>query len=169
MKDIFDLKYISKELENGETCEDEDGNTYKSIYLGSVYNIMPSGKLYMPYAHSNLNVCEKCGGSGKIPNPRKKTKSYHRAMKQQKILIKSLNKNYWHMPEGYRRRLDIVRKRANYYQPLIECPTCGGCGYPEAYQDELWRAQAEKELESIDAFLMYDVDDIFIIKYMESE
>ena len=64
-------------------------------------------------------------------------------------MIKKLSNGYWNMPEGYRNRLDLLRKRKAYYQPYIECPICGGCGFPEAYQDELWTAQAEKELESI--------------------
>ena len=93
MKEIFDLEVLSKELEASELFEDEEGNKYQSIYLGSVYSVMPSGKFYMPFAHSNLDVCE-------------------------------------------------------------------------AYQDELWAAQAEKELESIEACLHYDGDDIFINKYI---
>jgi hypothetical protein len=166
MKEIFDLEVLSKELEASEIFEDEDENKYQSIYLGSVYSVMPSGKYYMPFAHSNLDVCEKCNGSGKIDNPNKKTKSYNRAEKHIKQMIKKLSNGYWNMPEGYRNRLDLLRKRKAYYQPHIECPICGGCGFPEAYQDELWTAQAEKELESIEACLHYDGDDIFINKYI---
>ena len=58
MKEIFDLEVLSKELEASEVFEDEEGNRYQSIYLGSVYSVMPSGKFYMPFAHSNLDVCE---------------------------------------------------------------------------------------------------------------
>ena len=77
-----------------------------------------------------------------------------------------IGNGYWNMPKGYRNRLDLLRKRKEYNQPYIECPICGGCGFPEAYKDELWTAQAEKELESIEACLHYDGDDVFINKYI---
>lgn len=166
MKEIFDLKTLQTELDASEIFEDEEENRYQSIYLGSSYNVMPSGKYYLPFAHSNLNICEKCDGSGQIDNPKGKTKSYNRAERQIKILIKKLSDTYWNMPEGYRNRLDLLRKRKAYYKPYIQCPICGGCGFPEAYQDELWTTRAEKELESINAYLHYDVDDIFINRYI---
>ena len=166
MKDIFNLKILQTELDASEIFEDEEENRYQSIYLGSSYNVMPSGKYYLPFAHSNLNICEKCDGSGQIDNPKGKTKSYNRAERQIKILIKKLSDTYWNMPLGYRNRLDVLRKRKEYYQPYITCPICGGCGFPEAYQDELWTTQAEKELESINAYLHYDGDDIFINRYI---
>lgn len=112
MKDIFNLKILRTELDASEIFEDEEENRYQSIYLGSSYNVMPSGKYYLPFAHSNLDICEKCDGSGQIDNPKGKTKSYNRAERQIKILIKKLSDTYWNMPEGYRNRLDLLRKRA---------------------------------------------------------
>jgi hypothetical protein len=50
----WDWKYI---VNNAEPGLDYDGNKIKSTYLGSVFNIMPSGKYYMPWS-SNVTEAE---------------------------------------------------------------------------------------------------------------
>ena len=42
----------------------EDYQEFKSVYLGTVFNIMPSGKFYMPWANSNVDACPRCKGAG---------------------------------------------------------------------------------------------------------
>lgn len=41
-----------------------DEEEYFSCYLGSILNIYPSGKYYLPFACSNLDRCEHCRGKG---------------------------------------------------------------------------------------------------------
>ena len=58
------IKYI----ENEEPYKDMDGNTLKSVFIGTCFNIMPSGKYYQPFACSNVEKCSKCDGKGEIMN-----------------------------------------------------------------------------------------------------
>lgn len=60
----LDLEKIVKELEDEGTIEEIDGRTFKSIYIGKVFDIYPSGKYYTPFAASNLEPCPICEGSG---------------------------------------------------------------------------------------------------------
>ncbi len=52
--DRFDWDNIKKEVEESEPNRDDYGNLIKSAYLGSCFNIMPSGKYYTPWANSNV-------------------------------------------------------------------------------------------------------------------
>jgi hypothetical protein len=47
---------------DGDYTYEEDG--YGMEYLGSILNIYPSGKYYMPFACSNLAPCDHCKGRG---------------------------------------------------------------------------------------------------------
>lgn len=66
--EIFDLKVIQTQL-NGEEPEfDEENNMWtKHIYIGSVMSLLPSGKYYMPFACSNVEICEVCKQAGHVP------------------------------------------------------------------------------------------------------
>lgn len=43
---------------------DEEGQIIESTYLGSVLSFCPSGKYYLPFACSNVELCPRCKGSG---------------------------------------------------------------------------------------------------------
>ena len=58
-----------KKIESEESYKDIDGNMLKSVFIGTCFNIMPSGKYYMPFACSNVEKCSNCGGKGEIVNP----------------------------------------------------------------------------------------------------
>ena len=58
-----------KKIESEESYKDMDGNILKSVFIGTCFNIMPSGKYYMPFACSNVEKCSKCDGIGEITNP----------------------------------------------------------------------------------------------------
>lgn len=57
VKDI-DWEALKAEIEASDTIEDECGNEVKSVYLGSVFSLSPSGKYYTPFASSNVTVKE---------------------------------------------------------------------------------------------------------------
>jgi len=63
------IESAMKEIEFEEPYKDMDGNILKSVFIGTCFNIMPSGKYYMPFACSNVEMCPKCKGKGKIINP----------------------------------------------------------------------------------------------------
>ena len=53
----------------GATTADEleeyrDSNGFVTVCVGTVFDMMPSGKYYMPWAHSNLKFCPRCLGQG---------------------------------------------------------------------------------------------------------
>lgn len=41
-----------------------DGERVESVFLGTVFDIMPSGKYYMPWASGNVALCPRCKGKG---------------------------------------------------------------------------------------------------------
>lgn len=57
VKDI-DWEGLKESIEAAEVGEDECGNRVKSVYLGSVFSLSPSGKYYTPFACSNVTEKE---------------------------------------------------------------------------------------------------------------
>lgn len=45
----------------------EEGSECRSICMGTVFTIMPSGKYYMPWARSNVEPCPRCKGWEVVP------------------------------------------------------------------------------------------------------
>jgi len=55
MDQIFNLIRIQERLASDEAVEDTiDGITIRRLYIGTVFDLVPSGKIYTPYAHSNV-------------------------------------------------------------------------------------------------------------------
>lgn len=46
---VFDLEAIEAELNVAESYEDMDGNSVRSVYIGTVFSLLPSGKCHMPW------------------------------------------------------------------------------------------------------------------------
>ena len=42
----------------------DEEQEHRSICMGTVFTIMPSGKFYMPWACSNVEPCPRCKGKG---------------------------------------------------------------------------------------------------------
>ena len=51
---IFDLEEIRAALEECTAEEDGNGNITKQLYLGTVFDCLPSGKYYTSWACSNV-------------------------------------------------------------------------------------------------------------------
>lgn len=65
---IFDLKVLEDKLKNEVPEHDEENELwFVQLYLGSVMGLLPSGKYYMPFACSNVEVCETCAAAGHVP------------------------------------------------------------------------------------------------------
>lgn len=58
--ELFDWGWIKNELnlEHDEPQEDEDGQKFRSLFLGTVMSLTPSGKYYLPFACSNVTENE---------------------------------------------------------------------------------------------------------------
>jgi len=97
-------------------CETEEGGKLVTLYLGTVFNMFPSGKYYTPWACSNVEPCPRCKGEG--------------------------------------------------------CNFCGNLGSREAYEDEIFREELEKQAEKYGGWVRSgegDPCDIFFEMYIEEE
>ena len=52
---IFDLEHLKKQIDDEERYTDIDGIPMKSVFIGTVFALLPSGKYYTPYANSNVS------------------------------------------------------------------------------------------------------------------
>ena len=58
---------VRTELNSQEWCKVENDRLERSIFLGSVFSLMPSGKYYMPWACGNVEACEACQEASDSP------------------------------------------------------------------------------------------------------
>lgn len=99
----------------------------------------PSGKVYTPYAYSNLEQCERCKGSGEIKNKHGKRKKYEKAVRKLKLM--------WQATAHVK-----IRKQRDWWKPYKTCPECNGLGSLEARLDQDFWKQLQLELDEIDAW-----------------
>ncbi len=165
-------------LESEDPQEDMEGDLVKSVFLGTVFHIMPSGKYYMPFACSNVDPCPQCKGAGTVPNPRKtRKKAASRAFRCSQNLLKEIMRRYgpfcageW--PRGAQKRLEHYRAVQGKNDPTIGCPTCNGVGSREAYEDQCFSEAMEAEASEHGCFVQSgegDPCDLFLCKVVEPE
>lgn len=130
--------------------EDDCGERRGQIFVGTVFNLMPSGKYYTPYANSNVDTCSRCGGKGDVDNPRGKKRSFERLTRRCQRTTRNLIKQYgawpcW--PETAQKKLDLLRAKTARYDYLVSCPQCHGVGSHEAFLDQEFRQALEDVAE----------------------
>ena len=149
MTPIFDLSDVQSELDQADTIVDSD-SPYRTVYLGTVFSMLPSGKYYQPWANSNVDPCPRCAGRGTVANPKAHQHDHDRARRLQMRLVQQ---GAWRDHRGARARLHAMAERAKRTYPTVTCPFCDGCGSREAALDARWTEQAESELSTIGAWL----------------
>lgn len=137
---IFNLTWIQAQIDSQE-WERVDDYEEKRVYLGSIFNLTPSGKFYTPFANSNVDRCERCKGSGKVCG-HKSSRVAKRNQKRYKTMATLENGRAWFLYHKHHRNT-----AQNRFQKV--CPLCFGVGSREAYLDGVWQEQAEEELNSI--------------------
>ena len=165
---------ILKAMEDADIVEDFDGNPKKSLYLGTVFSLTPSGKYYMPWACSNLDPCHVCGGKGEIDNPYHLPKLYARANDLvQDIIEKWLHVGiYREWPKEIRDKVDWLRDVCDRTKSDLTCPRCDGLGCAEARDDEVWMESLEEDLSDYGMYLESgegDPCDLFVCMPVEEE
>jgi len=60
----YDVADLRRRLDAEEWIDVDGISEERSIYLGSVFNVYPSGKYYQPFACGNLHPCPRCKGRG---------------------------------------------------------------------------------------------------------
>jgi hypothetical protein len=151
---LLDMRKLKEQFEDAETYEDDDGNKLKTIYLGDIRDITPSGKVYTPFAHSNLNSCNKCKGEGSVKNEHGKKHNYTRALKKHNQIIKELNKyeNWRDAQITLRNKFIKTSKQMNWFNEMETCTECYGLGSLEARLDQDFWEKLQSELDEISAW-----------------
>lgn len=64
----IDWTAVRKDLDSQEWQDTYDGDRQERLsFLGTVFHLYPSGKYYMPFACSNVEVCETCAQASDAP------------------------------------------------------------------------------------------------------
>lgn len=140
----FDPEVVLREIKKEPF---EDGR--RSVGLGSVFSLTPSGKYYQPFACGNLNDCPVCQGSGDAPRTLKRRvlrKWRNENRRRRKLWIKRFSSpRFW--PRYVHAQSDALNKKARRVD--ASCPRCGGLGCAEAHDDEIWQSMAEEALSAV--------------------
>lgn len=141
-----------------ESCQDNEGNPVESLYLGSVLNLYPSGKYYMPWATSNVTPCESCQGTGK-------SKKYHSCQYCKGIGTRSIRDiaiirfgenftldQYVHLDKNLHKDDQLTWVDDSHFQchgcqglgkSQGDCKYCNGIGSREVYEDQCFSEELE--------------------------
>jgi hypothetical protein len=130
--------------DNIKTAAQADGE----VWLGSIFGLTPSGKMYAPFACSNVIGCKRCGGKGEVVNHKADAAKYEEADNHNAGLVAELLANYgpWYeqrWPEAMKAELEASRKVAVDNMPVRRCSWCNGHGSHEAAKDSDWWSALE--------------------------
>lgn len=142
----WDWKKIVAECKSN-VQENEEGEKEGMCYIGSVMNLTPSGKLYTPFANSNLDLCEKCQGSGSVTNLKADLNRHSLLDKRDNELTRKLldsHGSYTEWPEDEMAKIKKLRDGKEECKPTLTCETCGGIGSEEAFKDQEWQEALEE-------------------------
>ena len=160
---------------DGVTGQDEDGNPQVSAYVGNVCTITPSGKYYTAFAASNVDTCELCAGTGRIPNPNYDPDIFAMAEECQTDLSARLTKCrcndeyvdlYTNLNIAFTAVVLAKRKTAK----TMVCPHCGGHGSRDVYLDEVFWAEVDRLCAANNVIITNgegSATDVFITRYVE--
>ena len=144
----FNWEEIEKEIKNNIE-ENEEGEREGLCFIGTVFNLSPSGKYYQPFACSNVDICPKCKGEGSIKNPFYNKASYERARENDHfyrmeaiMLFGPFCNGKW--LKAWIDRLDKTSNTMQFFEEKKTCPYCEGLGSREAYEDSVFYAALEE-------------------------
>ena len=168
---FIDIPYVRRELESSDDWHEEDGSLRRSCYLGSWLSLSPSGKIYAPWANSNVDACPVCSGSGGVRVKRKRrlqTKYKNKAAKLRTYLLKY--HGYWIGGTWPQHLVDRLHRWDTFARRVNDCPRCGGIGAAEAHDDELFTEALESFMEKEpDLYIEHDSGDIFVVQVKDVE
>lgn len=149
----FDFAEIRKKLDREDWEPGEEGQLMRSVSLGSVMALTPSGKYYQPFACGNLGDCPVCGGTGdgvQTISRRTARKWKNENARRRRLWVKRLGPpSNW--PPEVMRQSDELNRRLMRIHP--SCTRCGGLGSHESWDDQQWTEAMEEGLGAIGASL----------------
>lgn len=170
-----DLSLDQNGWSDWEPCEEQDGMERRFWYLGSVMNNSPSGKVYYPFACSNVLQCPCCEGRGEIPNPQHDPNMVETAAHTRRQLCEKLIEHWgayacgkW--PAPFSEMAAELQRMSRRHAAHLTCPLCESVGSAEVHQDELWREALESRLEQLGLCLQAgegDPCDLYAVEYRE--
>lgn len=169
----FDIEDVRRDLEKEEWDTDYDDRyrQVRSCFLGSWLSISPSGKIYAPFACSNVDECPVCHGAGEVRNPVK-----HRLRikykNQSEILRKRLLRDYGYHCDG--KWPTKLRDRVNQLwaksRDGLLCPRCDGLGSAEARDDELFCEALDLFVEGeADLYIQQEDGNVYVVQQRDVE
>lgn len=144
--------------QNAEPDRDNPGQMTGSAFVGTVFQLTPSGKYYTPLACGNVNPCSRCKGQGKITNRRQNPEVHAQATQWANDLRAYAMRRYgpWadkKWSKAITQEIEQTDKQVKQTAPEITCPACDGVGSVEAFQDEVWQEVFESVAESHGMFV----------------
>lgn len=146
----FDVEAICAALDK-EPWEEADQDSYgqvRQIWLGTVFGVTPSGKVYAPFACSNVAGCASCQGRGFVYTVKRRV-AKRRQAKNAKSRSRYMKPGplYVHRDRRDRKHAQRMRLYRLANASTRSCTACGGMGSREAHLDELWQEHHEKLFE----------------------
>lgn len=168
---LLDINFKAVEAELADTESEFDGESeqyVKRVWLGTVFGLTPSGKIYTPFACSNVaGDCPVCEGSGQV-EPRTKARIRKRAEARSKAFARKTLARQGESRQAYVARVKSARISA-FNASKTECPCCYGSGSLSATKDELWNEALEAAAQEIDAYVDYFDDSVFVCRLAEEQ
>lgn len=123
------------------------------VWLGTIFALTPSGKVYTPWAYSNVMGCRRCKGTGEVVNRKADPAVYAAADERNAELLADLLANHgpWFAgawPKDKTEALEASRKLAEDNKPSLTCTWCQGLRSHEAAKDRDWWEAFEKVVSS---------------------
>lgn len=136
---------VEKEMAGAEWCKVESDREERQVFLGTVFQLTPSGKFYMPFACGNVAGCPQCKGAGAIYRHKNRVrKKAHKRIARERERAERLR------ARGIEVRMSAWWRSWKKMQRIAygeSCGFCGGLGSREAHLDEIWREKLEAEAE----------------------
>lgn len=166
---------VQRDLEHAEWEAADGGGYERKVFIGTVFQLFPSGKYYMPWACSNLDKCEECKGTGKTRRPRqrrlyKKLGSARRKLSRLTLKLELRGKPVELLKHSWYRYYLNSRKRFDQLEWARTCQHCGGMGSREAHLDDQFSELLEQEADQHGLSLTSgegDPCDIFAVEYRD--
>lgn len=147
----WDWNALREDARRNGANDDDDGNVIESTYIGSIFNLTPSGKMYACFATGNLDACPDCNGTGQSRRSWARVR-YQTAQARCDVLRHTRSDfAFWLTGKGR----ETIRAQNRIFRTIGSgtCPSCNGYGSQEAYRDEVWQAALETVADRHGAFV----------------
>jgi hypothetical protein len=168
----LDWKKIKETVLKEEAeLNDEGDSLIRSIFWCS-YLGTPSGKVYTPFANSNLTQCPHCStwrddldGNAKIlmsivDAERARLKEIENVVYAKMPPMDAPERDQFFKTDEWRAYIERLNAAAMLFPD--RCPACDGLGSHEASLDSVWNAEMERIAEREDLFIDCHEGDYFI-------